>query len=87
MIKGVNRQIIEISKTGNIYYEKAILVVRPQYRDAQQALLEKQAQKMLKEMKAPSAIRKRSMFIYYALRVLIPAGVGALVTAGVFQLL
>lgn len=29
MIKGVNRQIIEVMDTGNPYFERALLVVRP----------------------------------------------------------
>ena len=29
MIKGVNRQIIEVLDTGNEYFERALLVVRP----------------------------------------------------------
>ena len=29
MIKGVNRQIIEVMDTGNQYFERALLVVRP----------------------------------------------------------
>lgn len=33
MIKGVNRQIIEVMDTGNQYFERALLVVRPGYTD------------------------------------------------------
>ena len=29
MIKGVNRQIIEVNATHNVYFERALLVVRP----------------------------------------------------------
>lgn len=31
MIKGVNRQVIEITETGSEYFEKMLLVVKPQY--------------------------------------------------------
>ena len=31
MIKGINRQVIEIMDTGNLYYERALLVVRPEF--------------------------------------------------------
>ena len=30
MIKGVNRKIVEINRTGNDYFEKAILFINPQ---------------------------------------------------------
>lgn len=33
MIKGINRQVIEVTETGNPYFERALLVVRPSYRD------------------------------------------------------
>ena len=29
MIKGVNRQMIEVNATHNVYFERALLVVRP----------------------------------------------------------
>ena len=35
MIKGVNRQIIEVMDTGNQYFERALLVVRPGYTDTE----------------------------------------------------
>lgn len=41
MIKGINRAIIEVTDTGNIYYERALLVLRPEYTDVQRGLLEK----------------------------------------------
>ncbi len=31
MIKGVQRQIIEVNDTGNPYFERALLIVRPGY--------------------------------------------------------
>ncbi len=33
MVRGVSRQIIEVPDTGNIYYEKAYLVVKPEFSD------------------------------------------------------
>lgn len=31
MIKGVNRQVLEIHETGTKYFEKALFFVRPEY--------------------------------------------------------
>ncbi len=31
MIKGVNKQVLEISETGNNFFEKAIFFVKPEY--------------------------------------------------------
>lgn len=33
MIKGINRQIIEVTETGNACFERALLVVRPSWQD------------------------------------------------------
>ena len=39
MIKGINRQVIEVTETGNPYFERALLVVRPSYRDDDESRL------------------------------------------------
>ena len=46
MIKGINRQIIELETTSSTYYEKAWLVIKPEYANMQQQLLEKEAKKI-----------------------------------------
>lgn len=43
MIKGVNKKIIEINDTDNIYFEKAILYIRPKMSDIPQNHLIKEA--------------------------------------------
>ena len=50
MIRGVSRQIIEVKETGNVYYERAYLVVRPEYARAERELLEKEARKILRKL-------------------------------------
>ena len=47
MLRGINRQVLEITETNNMYYEKALLVVRPEYTDAQKNVLEREAKLML----------------------------------------
>ncbi len=59
MIKGINRQIIEINDTGNHYYEKALLIVKPEFASAHQQLLEREAMKLLKSMDAPSYYKRK----------------------------
>lgn len=57
MIKGINHSIIEVNETGNEYYERAILIIKPEYASVQRAVLEDEARKMLSELDVPSAIR------------------------------
>ncbi len=87
MIKGINRAIIEVTDTGNIYYERALLVLRPEYTDVQRGLLEKEAKKMLLSMNAPSAIKKRHAIFYWTLRLGTAALAGALATIAYFTLI
>ena len=87
MIKGINHQIIEITETGNIYYEKAYLVVRPEYKKSQEALLKKNAKSYISGIKAPSAIKRSAMVFYWAVRFVSFALIGAIIASGVFLLM
>ena len=80
MIKGVNRQIIEVTDTGNIYYERAILFVRPEYRSSSYEKLNSEASDLVKKYKAPSAINSGKMIFSHILRLLISAGIGSILT-------
>lgn len=53
MIKGINRQIIEIGETGNIYFERALLFVRPGAEDAKDHRLKTEARKMVENLSKP----------------------------------
>lgn len=86
MVRGVSRQIIEVPDTGNIYYEKAYLVVKPEFSDAQRTLLEKEAKRVLREMDAPSSIKRKNKKWITALYFLVAALVGAGLMAGCFFL-
>ena len=57
MVKGINHSIIEVNETGSEYYERAILIIRPEYASAQRAVLEDEARRMLRDMDVPSALR------------------------------
>ena len=47
MIKGVNRQMIEVTETGNPYFERALLVVRPTCSECEDELLREEAHRLL----------------------------------------
>ena len=78
MIKGINRQMIEVNQTGSIYYEKAFLIVKPEFSSAQQQILEEEALRLLKKMDAPSAFKRRrviAMRVAFALLSAVCGGV------------
>lgn len=81
MIKGINRHVIEITDTDSAYYERALLVVKPEYASAERAILEKEARKVLKDLGAPSSIKRRNRVFYWTFRLGAAAGLGAAVTA------
>lgn len=83
MIKGINHKIIELTDTDSIYYEKAWLVVRPEYLSAEESVLRSEARKMLSSVGAPSSMSGKRTFWFWALRigfsVLLGAAAGALI--------
>lgn len=87
MIKGINRQVIEVTDTGNIYYERALLVVRPEYAGAQHAVLEREAKRMLHQMKGPSALKKKRVFLYWFVRLGAAAAAGSLLSVLIFNII
>ena len=57
MIKGINRQIIEIGETGNIYFERAFLFVRPGVEQVDDHRLKTEARKMIGSFSKPPKIK------------------------------
>ena len=53
LIKGVSRQIIEVNDTKNTYYDKAWLVVKPEYAGVEQRVLEQEAKRLLRTTSLP----------------------------------
>lgn len=43
MIKGVSKNIVEINDTGNMYFERAVLYIRPEMNDVPRNHLVKEA--------------------------------------------
>lgn len=83
MIKGINRQVIEISDPHSIYYEKAWLVVRPEYVRIQQSVLDKEAKKLISDISHPSCMGVKRNFGFWALRL----GISAVTGAGISTLI
>lgn len=50
MLRGVNKQIVEVNNTGNRYFEKAILFVNPQYADISRHKLDVEANKYIESL-------------------------------------
>ena len=81
MIKGINHTMIELNDTGNEYYEREILIVKPEYASVQRAILEDEAKKMLKEFDVPSAMKTKKSKLKQAVMLVCSAIIGGIITA------
>ena len=86
MIKGINRHVIEVTETDSAYYERALLVVKPEYASAEQQILEKEAKRVLRELGAPSSLKKPKRLLYWAVRLMPAAAVGTAIAVAVILL-
>ena len=59
MIKGVNKQVLEISETQNGFFEKAIFFVKPEYSGMGEGRLKESARKEMENAGKPPLRRYR----------------------------
>ena len=79
MIKGVNRQMIEITHTGSPYFERAFLVVRGTDVPADEEKLHRLAQKVVEQADSYAGLRRerRNRALRQGLFALLWGGGGA----------
>ena len=78
MVKGVNKNVIEICDTGSDYFERAILFVRQNGAAGSDSdALRFQAGEFLSGLKVRSWWRPRGRIVFAAMRMLCAAGLGA----------
>lgn len=82
MVKGVNRQVLEIHETGCEYFEKALFFVRPEYSAESESKLKGNALKSIKNSVGVPKTRKQKIKskAFFIAELLTSAGVGAIVT-------
>lgn len=77
MIKGTSRQIVEITNTGNPYFERVLLVVKPSFADQPADSLQREAQRTLSAHRGYTGLRRAHRLRRYGQLALLLAG-GAL---------
>ncbi len=81
MIKGVNKQVLEVTNTENPYFEKIIFFVKPEYGNEDRAKLKKEAESLAKSASKPPKSRKTKKEICYIIsQCALCAGAGAAMT-------
>lgn len=83
MVKGINRQVLEIRETGSPYFERAFFFVNPEFAFTDEEKLRKAAESALQRPdRLPKTRRKRiKNVLYWVLGSGAAAGAGAAVTA------
>lgn len=81
MIKGVNRQVLEVTNTDNPYFEKIIFFVKPEYSREDRAKLKREAEFVSKTAVKPPKCRKtKKQLAYIAVQGALCIGAGAAIT-------
>lgn len=57
MIKGVNKQILEVTNTENPYFEKIIFFVKPEYKNSDRKKLQQEAEALAAITQKPPKIK------------------------------
>lgn len=82
MLKGVNRQILEVANTENEYFERVIFFVKPEYSNMEEKKLSFEAAMYAKGNGKPPRIKRKKMEkMFVFIRMLGAAGFGAGLTA------
>lgn len=81
MIKGVNKQVLEVTNTENPYFEKIIFFVKPEYVNGDREKLKKEARMLAKSANKPPRARKTKREIrYIAIQSALCVGAGIAIT-------
>lgn len=82
MVKGINRQVLEIRETGSPYFERAFFFVKPEFAFADEEKLRKAAERALQSTDSPPKTRHRraKSILYWALGSGAVAAVGTVAT-------
>ena len=86
MIKGVNRQVVEITQTQCEYFEKVLFFIKPEYSAVSEGDLRERATITAQGGGIPPAVRLRKNKLRAALNMSAAACIGAAVSAAAFLL-
>lgn len=86
MLKGINRQVLEINQPENSYFEKVIFFVRPECFSVHEAKLKSSADKIIKKAGRPPE-KKRTVINFPKAGIYIKMGSAAAVGAAAASLI
>ena len=84
MIKGVNRQVVEITETQCEYFERVLFFIKPEYSSVSEGDLKERASVIAESAGMPPATRLKKNRIRLALNMGAAAFAGAAISGGIF---
>ncbi len=85
MIKGVNHQVVEVSKPACEYFDKVLFFVKPEYASLSSAKISEKANSIAVNTGSPPHVRKRKKRVYSAFSPVIWALMGAITSAVIIK--
>lgn len=79
MIKGVNRQVVEVSDTGSEYFERILFIVKPEYATVSEGKVRERVEQIAQATGAPPPIKAKRRPLLSAAKLTAAASVGAAV--------
>ncbi len=85
MVKGINKQVIEINNTNNKYFEKIYFVVKSEYSEKKDKQLMREAKQYINSIECidPDKVKRqffKNKFVNTSLKLTAAAAVGAALT-------
>lgn len=86
MLKGVNKQVLEITETKNGYFEKAIFFVKPEYSGLSEGKLRESAKKEIEKTGKPPKMKigRKKDFLKFAICLAASFGIGIAIGTAFF---
>lgn len=86
MIKGINRQVVEITETQCEYFERVLFFVKPEFSAVSEGDLKERATEIAQSAGMPPATRLKRNKVRLAINLVASALAGAAVSGGIFLL-
>ena len=80
MLKGVNRQVVEINQPESKYFERIFYIVKPEFSDMSKSKLLGEANKYNCDKDTPPVNKKKAKAVVYTLAALLLISVSVTVT-------
>lgn len=80
MLRGVNRQVVEVAEPDSAYFEKVLFFVKPEYSLLAEEKLKMKADALIKDASYPPIrknVKKRRLRLYRILQLFLAAAAGA----------